>query len=157
MHTEYREVWAENFNYIVILSGGFDPIHKGHIQMIADAYAYGKVFVLLNSDNWLNTKKGKAFIDFEERKFIVENIKGVFKVLSVDDSDGTVCAGLKELRKQYPDSTLTFANGGDRKENNVPEVDVCNELGINLIWNIGGDKVQSSSDLLNKWTRTFVI
>ena len=129
----------------IAVSGGFDPIHKGHVQMIREAAEYGNVIVLLNSDDWLIRKKGYKFMSFEERAYIVVSIKGVTVVSNVDDSDGSVCAGLKRFKPDY------FANGGDRKTENTPEMDVCEELGIQMMWAIGGNnKPQSSSWLVNK-------
>jgi len=129
---------------IIAVSGGFDPVHKGHVQMIEEASKIGAVMVIINSDDWLMRKKGYVFMPWEERAYIMGNIKGVRIVSAVNDSDNTVC---EALRRMKPDA---FANGGDRKDNNTPEMDVCNELGIELLWNIGGDKVQSSSNLVNK-------
>ena len=126
------------------MSGGFDPIHKGHVQMIREASKYGNVIVLLNSDTWLIRKKGYKFMTFEDRSFIVGNIKGVKVVSNVNDADDTVCAGLKRFKPDY------FANGGDRYITNTPEMEVCKELGIKMLWNIGGSKIQSSSDLVAK-------
>ena len=126
----------------IALSGGFDPVHIGHIQMIQDACRYGKVIVILNSDNWLEKKKGYSFMSFEERKYILSEMKSVYEVESVDDSDGTVCEALDRIRPNY------FGNGGDRVSDNVPEVKLCEKLGICLKWNIGGNKIQSSSDLV---------
>ena len=128
----------------IAVSGGFDPIHKGHVQMIREAAEYGNVIVFLNSDDWLMRKKGYKFMSFEERAYIAGSIKGVVVVAAVDDSDNTVCAGLKRFRPDY------FANGGDRKQDNTPEMDVCKELGIQMLWNIGVGKIQSSSDLVKK-------
>ena len=128
----------------IAVSGGFDPIHKGHVQMIREAAEYGQVIVFLNSDDWLIRKKGYKFMSFEERAFIVGSIKGVTVVSSVDDSDGTVCAGLKRFQPDY------FANGGDRYDTNTPEMAVCDKIGIKMLWNIGGNKVQSSSNLVTK-------
>ena len=128
----------------VAVSGGFDPIHKGHIQMIREASEYGNVLVILNSDDWLVQKKGYKFMSFEERAYIAGSIKGVTVVSSVDDSDGTVCAALRRFKPDY------FANGGDRYDTNTPEMAVCEELGIQMLWNVGGGKIQSSSDLVQK-------
>ena len=128
----------------IAVSGGFDPIHKGHIQMIREASGYGNVIVILNSDDWLIRKKGYKFMSFEERAYIAGNIKGVTIVTNVDDSDGSVCEALRRMKPDY------FANGGDRYDTNTPEMDVCAELGIKMLWNIGGGKVQSSSDLVTK-------
>ncbi len=141
----------------VVVSGGFDPIHVGHVRMIIDAARHGNVIVVANSDAWLMRKKGYIFMPFEERQEILASIKGVLRVESVDDIDGTVCEALRRIKPTH------FANGGDRKQTNTPEMDVCNELGINLLWNIGGGKIQSSSDLVkaakdkNKhWTGEYV-
>jgi D-beta-D-heptose 7-phosphate kinase/D-beta-D-heptose 1-phosphate adenosyltransferase len=128
----------------IAVSGGFDPIHKGHVQMIREAAEYGNVVVILNSDEWLIRKKGYKFMSFEERAYIAGSIKGVTVVSNVDDSDGSVCEALQRLKPDY------FANGGDRYDTNTPEMEVCEELGIKLLWNIGGGKVQSSSDLITK-------
>ncbi len=128
----------------VAVSGGFDPIHKGHVQMIREASKYGNVLIILNSDEWLIRKKGYKFMSFEERAYIVGSIKGVTVVSSVDDSDGSVCSALKRLKPDY------FANGGDRYETNTPEMKVCEEEGIEMLWNIGGEKIQSSSELVTK-------
>ena len=136
---------------IIAVSGGFDPIHKGHIRMIKEAAKFGDVVVILNSDEWLERKKGYKFMNFEERSYIAGNIKGVTLTTGVDDHDGTVCEALKRIK---PDA---FANGGDRYETNTPEMTVCEELGIEMIWNIGGGKEQSSSDLVNnvRWYDEF--
>ena len=126
----------------IAVSGGFDPIHKGHIEMIREASNHGNVLVILNSDEWLIRKKGYRFMPFKERSYVVGNIKGVTIVTGVDDSDGTVCQALRKHRPDY------FANGGDRYDTNTPEMDVCKELGIRMLWNVGGGKVQSSSQLV---------
>jgi len=128
----------------IAVSGGFDPIHKGHVMMIREAAEYGHVIVLLNSDDWLIRKKGYKFMSFEERAFIIGSIKGVVVVSNIEDSDETVCAGLRRFQPDY------FANGGDRYKTNTPEMDVCEEIGITMLWNIGGGKVQSSSNLVSK-------
>jgi len=129
---------------LIAVSGGFDPIHKGHIRMIREAAKLGDVIVILNSDDWLMRKKDYKFMDFIERSYIAGSIKGVIMTSGVDDSDGTVCEALKRIK---PDA---FANGGDRYDTNTPEMDVCRELGIEMLWNIGGEKEQSSSDLVDK-------
>lgn len=129
-------------NKTIALSGGFDPIHVGHLRMIKSASEIGDVTLILNSDAWLDIKKGYVFMSFEERKEILESFTCVHQVVAVDDSDGTVCSALDKLR---PD---IFGNGGDRKSDNVPEVKFCEEYGIDLVWNLGGNKVQSSSDLV---------
>ena len=127
-----------------MISGGFDPIHAGHVRMILDASKYGDVVVALNSDDWLNRKKGYVFMPWAERAEIILAIKGVISVVRVADDDNSVCEAISRERPDY------FANGGDRKIGNTPEVDLCNKLGISLIWNVGGDKIQSSSELVSK-------
>ena len=127
----------------IMVSGGFDPIHKGHVRMIQEAAKKGEVLVIVNSDEWLMRKKGFVFMPFEERVEIIKSIKGVrdTQVIGTDDSDNTVCEALKKYRPDY------FANGGDRTNTNTPEMAVCEELGIEMLWEVGGGKVQSSSAL----------
>lgn len=127
---------------LVAVSGGFDPIHVGHVRMIQASALIGDVVVIVNSDEWLNRKKGYSFMPFEERAEIIESIRGVVAVIKADDEDGTVCQTLRELK---PD---VFANGGDRVNDNTPEGAVCNELGVEMMWNVGGEKIQSSSWLV---------
>ena len=130
---------------LIAVSGGFDPVHIGHIRMIQDASRYGDVLVIINSDEWLMRKKGYVFMPWKERAEIMGNIKGVTIVTAVDDNDGTVCEAIGRHR---PDA---FANGGDRKSENTPEMDLCEELGIQMMWAVGGsNKPQSSSWLVNK-------
>jgi D-beta-D-heptose 7-phosphate kinase/D-beta-D-heptose 1-phosphate adenosyltransferase len=131
----------------VCVSGGFDPIHKGHVRMIQEAAQFGDVIVIANSDEWLLRKKNKFFMTWEERAEILYAIKGVIKVVKAEDNDGTVCESLRRLKPTY------FANGGDRKDFNTPENEVCKELGITMLWGIGGDKIQSSSWLLAEASR----
>ena len=134
----------------VMVSGGFDPIHGGHVQMIREAAKYGNVIVVANSDEWLMRKKGYVFMSWEERAKILREIKGVILVAAVDDTDGTVCDALHKLRPDY------FANGGDRGKSNTPEQDVCEELEIEMLWGIGGDyKFNSSSDLAKNLVKNY--
>jgi D-beta-D-heptose 7-phosphate kinase/D-beta-D-heptose 1-phosphate adenosyltransferase len=126
----------------VMVSGGFDPVHAGHIRMIRAAAAYGDVIVIANSDDWLFRKKGFVFMEYARRVEILNAIKGVVLVDSVDDTDGTVCKAIKRIKPTY------FANGGDRGRSNTPEQSVCEQLGVELLWGIGGEeKLQSSSSL----------
>ena len=137
---------------IILVSGGFDPIHSGHIKLINDANKYGDVVVLLNSDAWLRNKKGREFLPFDERKIIMQNIKGVLDVLDFDDSDNTCIDGLRKAKKQYTNSIIKFANGGDRNDETTPETAFCNQNNIEALWGIGGnDKSNSSSWILKKW------
>ena len=113
--------------------------------MIREAAQYGDVIVIANSDNWLHRKKGFVFMEFERRIEILNAIKGVILVDSVDDADGTVCEAIRRLKPTF------FANGGDRGRTNTPEQDVCEEIGVKLLWGIGGEeKLQSSSELAKK-------
>ena len=129
---------------LVLVSGGFDPIHVGHVRMIEGAARPGGVVVALNSDEWLMRKKGYVFMPWKERAEIILNLKNVLSVEPVDDSDETVCKALTRIR---PD---IFANGGDRKLENTPEIELCEKLNIELLWNVGGGKIQSSSDLVDR-------
>lgn len=133
----------------VMVSGGFDPVHVGHIRMIREASKYGDVIVIANSDEWLHRKKGFNFMDFQARYEILDAIKGVILVDSVDDSDGTVCDAIKRHCPTY------FANGGDRGKENTPEQTVCDELGVELLWGIGGEEKAASSSELVENTRNF--
>ena len=129
----------------IMVSGGFDPVHAGHIRMIRHASRYGDVIVIANSDDWLFRKKGFVFMEWERRVEILNAIKGVILVDSVDDSDGTVCEAIHRHVPTY------FANGGDRGKTNTPEQTVCEELGVQLLWGVGGEeKLDSSSELARK-------
>lgn len=129
----------------IMVSGGFDPVHVGHIRMILEASKYGDVIVVANSDDWLFRKKGFVFMEFEQRAEVLSSIKGVIFVSGVDDSDGTVIEAIRRLK---PD---IFANGGDRKKHNTPEQFICEELGIEMLWGIGGEnKANSSSELVER-------
>tara|TARA_R100000458_G_C8112448_1_gene134680 strand:- start:68 stop:565 length:498 start_codon:yes stop_codon:yes gene_type:complete len=127
----------------ICVSGGFDPVHIGHLRMIQEAAEYGHVIVIVNSDDWLMRKKGYIFMPFEERCEILRGFTATGETTFVDDTDGTVCEALRRIKPDY------FANGGDRKTNNTPEMDVCEELGIEMLWGVGGGKIQSSSTLVS--------
>ncbi len=135
---------------VVAVSGGFDPVHTGHVRMFKEAKALGdKLVVIINNDNWLRKKKGQEFMKEEERKEIIESFACVDEVYitthEINPEDMSVC---RELRIVKPD---IFANGGDRHADNVPEVLVCKEIGCELVYGIGkGGKVQSSSWLLER-------
>ncbi len=142
-HSKKREVW-------VAVSGGFDPMHIGHVRMFKEARALGdKLVVILNNDNWLRTKKGFAFMPQRERAELLRTFPFVDKVVITDhkkdDDDMSVTRALEKVR---PD---IFANGGDRKRTrDIPEAKVCKELGIKMVFNVGaGGKVQSSSWMIN--------
>lgn len=136
---------------IIIVSGGFDPIHSGHIDYFNAARDLGdKLIVALNSDNWLTNKKGKHFMPFEERKAIIENLSPVDSVINFeDDNKGSASNALIKVKKMYPNDDIAFANGGDRNIENIPEMSVS---GIEFIFSVGGDdKKNSSSWILKKW------
>ena len=132
-------------NKTICVSGGFDPIHVGHVRLIEAASKHGDVFVILNSDEWLMRKKGYMFMTFDERKEIIQSMSAVHDVIEVNDDDGSVCEALERIRPHF------FGNGGDRLSDNVPEVELCKELGIKMIFNLGGEKIQSSSDLVQSY------
>ncbi len=128
---------------IVCVSGFFDPLHIGHIKYFEDAAKHGLLTVILNSDEAAKRKKGYVFMPFEERKAIIEALRCVHSVTSVDDGDGTVCKALARIRPHY------FAKGGDRGPDNTPEQETCGHLGIEMLWGMGGDnKANSSSKLV---------
>lgn len=127
----------------VAISGGFDPVHVGHVRMIHDAALLGNVVVILNSDDWLKRKKGYVFMDWLSRAHILRAIRGVVDVVAVDDSDGTVVEALARIKPDY------FANGGDRTSENTPELALCLDYGIKPVWNVGGEKLASSSELVS--------
>ena len=151
---------------IVVVSGGFDPIHSGHLAMLREASGMGdKLIVGLNSDAWLTRKKGKPFMDIRERRAVLESIRWVDEVWEFDDSDDSACDLLERVRNHYykilPVVTdfqmssvaeIWFANGGDRNETNNAEASVPN---INFVYGVGGsNKRNSSSWLLRSWNES---
>jgi cytidyltransferase-like protein len=136
---------------IVIVSGYFNPIHKGHLEYFINAKAKGELlFVIVNSDHQRALKGSKEFQKEDERLFIVQHIKEVDQAFLSIDQDRTVCKTLEYLHQQFgSEFKLTFANGSDQSNQSIPEVPICQELGIELIDGLG-DKIQSSSWLLKK-------
>lgn len=131
---------------VVVVCGGYDPVHIGHIRQFKEAKALGdKLIVILNDDNWLIKKRGYVFMPYNERKEVLESIKYVDEVVGRIDKDNTVTKTLEKLR---PD---IFAKGGDRTPNNMPdtEIETCKKLGIRIVYGVGGEKIQSSSWLLD--------
>ena len=126
----------------ICVSGGFDPIHIGHLRMMQQAARYGQLIVIVNSDPWLLRKKGYVFMPFAERCELIAGFSCVTQTVAVNDDDSSVCEALQRIRPDY------FANGGDRKADNVPEVSLCQQLGIKMLWNMGGEKIRSSSELV---------
>ena len=133
----------------VAVSGGFDPVHAGHIRLFREAKKLGdKLIVILNNDNWLRAKKGYVFMPEKERKEILEALVDVDKVIltkhSKNPRDMSVCKELLKIRPHI------FANGGDRRRNNIPEVKTCKAINCKTVFNLGrGGKIQSSSWLVN--------
>ena len=160
---------------VAICSGGYDPLHSGHIELFKEAkFKYGYLVVCLNSDNWLKNKKGFNFLEFDERKKIIQSLKYVDDVIGFDDDEfGSAINGIKSVVEKYKDHftkpimltdgelyseeplsiKFVFANGGDRNSNSTPtlEQQYCMANGIELAWNIGGGKNNSSSYLLNRY------
>ena len=143
-------------NSIILISGGFDPLHSGHIAMIEDAGNYGKIVVLLNSDKWLVDKKGKFFLPFKERSIIMLALKNVIDVIEFNDDDKTCIEGIRKAIEKYPNKKIKFANGGDRDLKRTPtnEKEFCEKNGIENIWEMGGNfKKNSSSWILKRWKK----
>ena len=139
---------------LVLVSGGFDPIHSGHINLIQEASKFGDVIVLLNSDKWLREKKGKEFLPFVEREIIMKALKNVIDVLSFDDSDKTCVDGIRKAISKYSNHKIMLANGGDRNDKTSPDSEkkFCDKNNITMLWGVGGEfKSNSSSKILKRW------
>ena len=139
---------------LVIVSGYFGPIHVGHLDMIEAAEAAGdEVFVIVNNNAQQIMKKGKVTMDHADRLRIVEALRAVDHAMVAIDEDGTVCASLDAIGKQFPNHRLVFGNGGDDRKNNdeVPESAVCAQYGIEMVFGMGGlNKADSSSRLIEE-------
>jgi D-beta-D-heptose 7-phosphate kinase/D-beta-D-heptose 1-phosphate adenosyltransferase len=137
---------------LVLITGGFDPVHSGHIEYINAAKSLGDyLFIGLNSDDWLAQKKGKPFMPWHERHMILANLRSVDDVFAFNDNDGTAIDAIRTIREANPDCTIIFANGGDRTKENIPEMN-CGVDDIEFVFGVGGsDKKNSSSWILNKW------
>ena len=135
---------------IVVVSGGFDPVHSGHIALIKQARSLGDMLIVgINSDEWLARKKGQAFMPWQERLCILNNLSTVDEVYTFDDEDGTACHLLHQVRAHYPTERVVFANGGDRTQANIPEMAVD---GVEFAFGVGGEnKANSSSWILQEW------
>ena len=139
---------------IVLVTGGFDPIHSGHISYFNEAAKLGDYLIVgVNSDAWLTKKKGRSFMPASERTAIVENIRNVDKVITFDDSDGSARNAIRKVMLEYPNAEIIFANGGDRTSKNIPEMDIENPKGrVNFVFGVGGqNKMNSSSWILQEW------
>lgn len=137
---------------IVLVTGGFDPVHSGHIAYFKSAKALGDILLVgLNSDEWLERKKGRAFMPWHERLCIVNNLSMVDEVYTFDDEDGSARHFIQQVRAHYPNAELIFANGGDRTKENIPEMDVI-DSNLTFVFGVGGeDKKNSSSWILEEW------
>ena len=129
---------------VAVISGGFDPIHPGHISLIEQASAYGELIIGLNSDAWLVRKKGFAFMSWIERATVLRSINNVSEVIEFNDDDETAISLLNKVKDTWPDRTIFFCNGGDRKKGNVPEAVVD---GVRFEYDIGNEKITSSRRL----------
>jgi cytidyltransferase-like protein len=137
---------------IVLVTGGFDPLHSGHIAYFQAAKKLGDILVVgINSDAWLTRKKGRPFMQFNDRKAVVQNIKGVDGVVVFDDTDGSSKDAIRKVRLNYPSDTIVFANGGDRTLDNIPEMSV-EDNNVEFVFGVGGEnKMNSSSWILAEW------
>jgi cytidyltransferase-like protein len=137
---------------IVLVTGGFDPLHSGHIAYFKAARSLGDMLIVgLNSDDWLVRKKGAAFMPWNERLCIVNNLSMIDEVFTFDDTDGSARHFIQQVRAHYPDAELIFANGGDRTVDNIPEMDVIDSK-LRFEFAVGGnDKKNSSSWILQEW------
>ena len=140
---------------IVIVTGGFDPLHSGHIAYLASAARLGNFLVAgINSDDWLTRKKGNYFLPFLERYVILSNLRMVDRAIGFNDKDESAIDCIRQVRVMFPDDSLIFANGGDRTPENIPEQVIADELKVKFAFGVGGKtKRNSSSDILNRWKK----
>jgi cytidyltransferase-like protein len=137
-------------NRVVLVTGGFDPLHSGHIEYLKSARALGNILIVgVNSDAWLRRKKGRAFMPGPERIAVIENLKFVDHCILFNDDDDTAIEAIRNVKIMYPNSEIIFANGGDRTAENIPEM---SEPDVEFIFGVGGeDKKNSSSWILDEW------
>lgn len=137
---------------IVLVTGGFDPLHSGHLAYFKAARALGdRLIVGVNSDAWLARKKGRSFMSWDERSHIVSSVRFVDSVMRFDDLDGSACAAIRAVLDGYPDCDVIFANGGDRNQENIPEMRVQDSR-LTFEFSVGGQtKANSSSWILDEW------
>lgn len=143
---------------IVLVSGGFDPLHSGHIDYFTEAKLLGDILIVaVNSDEWLTRKKSKPFMNIDERINIIKNLRMVDGVITFDDSDGSAVDAIHKVRAMYPNSEILFANGGDRTATNIPEMSWYLP-NVTFAFGVGGNhKKNSSSDILKTYTENKVI
>ena len=135
---------------IVLVTGGFDPVHSGHIEYLKSAKKLGDILIVgVNSDDWLTRKKGRPFMPITERVTLIENLKMVNHVILFNDTDNTAIEAIKNVKALYPHETVVFANGGDRTKENIPEMVVED---VEFVFGVGGEnKKNSSSWILEEW------
>lgn len=139
---------------VILVTGGFDPLHSGHIAYINSARQLGDSLIVgINSDEWLRSKKGREFMSWEERATIISNLHSVDRVINFDDSDNSAKDAIRKVRAIHPEAQIVFANGGDRTKENIPEMDLLTEmLHLEFVFGVGGeDKKNSSSWMLEEW------
>ena len=139
---------------IVLITGGFDPLHSGHIAYINAARELGDSLIVgVNSDEWLCRKKGQAFMPWEERATIIAALHNVDRVINFNDSDNSAKDAIRKVRAINPAAQIIFANGGDRTKENIPEMDLLQELlHLDFVFGVGGEnKKNSSSWILQEW------
>lgn len=139
---------------IILVTGGFDPLHSGHIKYFEEAKKLGDYLIVgLNSDNWLKNKKGRAFLELDERILIIKSLRMVNEVVSWDDNDGTAYGAIKLVMEQNPKNLIIFANGGDREKGNIPELRMFKKVkNLEFAFGVGGNnKINSSSWILKRW------
>ena len=137
-------------NRVVLVTGGFDPLHSGHIEYFKAAKALGNILVVgINSDAWLERKKGRAFMPSNERVTIIQNLKVVDHCILFNDDDGSAREAIRNVKMLYPNSQIVFANGGDRTKDNIPEM---TEANVEFAFGVGGEnKLNSSILILEEW------
>ena len=135
---------------IVLITGGFDPLHAGHISYINAAKKLGDTLVVgVNSDDWLRRKKGREFMPSSERVNIIQNLKAVDHCILFNDTENHAIEAIRNVKLMYPGDHIIFANGGDRTAENIPEM---SEPRVEFVFGVGGeDKKNSSSWILQEW------
>jgi cytidyltransferase-like protein len=153
MHLSYSRETTAMVNKVVIVTGGFDPIHSGHIAYIHAAAKLGDYLLVgLNSDIWLRNKKGQEFMPWQERAHVLNAMQVVDEVISYVDIEGHSCEAIEYALSQFPDAEVIFANGGDRTDKNILEMDRLWPERVSFVFGVGGnDKLNSSSWILEKW------
>lgn len=136
---------------IVLATGGFDPLHSGHINYFRSAKKLGDMLIVgVNTDEWLTRKKGCPFMPLEERMTIISSLSMIDACIIFDDSDGTAIDAIKRVRQMYPHAKIIFANGGDRTKDNIPEMTITDNK-LEFVFDVGGNKTASSTNFLQRW------